>query len=88
MLTAGQAAFSSVSTVRDGDQTLTLDLTSLTQQVAFTIDLDDTIGQREITVSGAEIAGASVTITSADQSMTGVFDTGGNAVIATADCES
>ncbi|MFT5066424.1 MAG: hypothetical protein ACJAXK_003108 [Yoonia sp.] len=88
VLTAGQAAFSRVSEVNDGDQTLTLDLTSLTQQVAFTIDLDDTIGQREITVSGAEIAGASVTVINADQTTTGVFDTSGNAVIMTADCGS
>ncbi len=83
---AGGDTLISASDVGDGDTGLTLLLSELTAPFAFTIDLDDTIGQREITVSGAEIAGASVVMTMGDATMAGTFDSTGNAVIKTPDC--
>ncbi|THH37050.1 aggregation factor core [Aliishimia ponticola] len=48
--------------VSDGDRKITLNIASIApgQVIAFTIDVDDTISNRQITVSGSEIAGARV----------------------------
>ncbi len=50
--------------VNDGDNTLNLDLAGLPagQSLTVTVDIDDTIGAREITVSGSEFVGATVQI--------------------------
>lgn len=63
-LVAGNSLLSSTPSVRDGDNSLTLALTNLEQgqSVAFTIDVDDTIGAREITVSRSEISGAGIRV--------------------------
>lgn len=76
--------------VADGDQQLQLSLTGLVPQgqVAFTIDLDDTSGGREITVSGSEIAGAVVMVTTGTAMTQGVFDDSGTARVVLADCLS
>lgn len=83
VLTKGQNAVLRTSELKDGDQILALVLQDLSAPVGFTADLDDTIGQREITVSGSEIAGATVQIQTATDMLSGTFDTNGNAVIAT-----
>ena len=61
-LVEGEEALRSLPTVRDGQKAIDLEIATLApgQAIAFTIDVDDTIGQREITVTGAEIAGAQV----------------------------
>jgi|GEM_PF-461341 len=50
--------------IMDGDQFLTLSLTDFpqNQSVAFTIDIDDTAGGREITVSDNEMRGATISV--------------------------
>ena len=50
--------------IMDGDQRVTLNLTGLgrNQPVVFTIDIDDTAGAREITVSDNEMRGATVSV--------------------------
>ncbi len=50
--------------IMDGDQRVTLHLTELSQNhsVVFTIDIDDTAGGREITVSDNEMRGATVSV--------------------------
>lgn len=85
-LTAGAAFVQGVPKVLDGDQTVTVQLADLPpgQTVSFTIDVDDTIGQREITVSDAEITGAAAT----DGQSTGRFDQTARAVIPRAACLS
>lgn len=89
-LVSGGDLVTGVSEVADGDTSLTLNLTALPveQPVRFTIDLDDTIGAREITVSGAEIAGASVIVTAGGIGMTGTFGSDARAVVPIADCQS
>lgn len=64
VLVAGADLVTGTSGVVDGDQRLSLDVARLDPgaRIAFTIDIDDTIGAREITVSGAEIAGAQATL--------------------------
>lgn len=62
-------------TILDGDTKLTLELSDLKpgDAVAFTIDVDDTVGQRAITVSDDEISGATVAVQSAGNQSVGVF---------------
>ncbi|MEO0385631.1 MAG: aggregation factor core [Pseudomonadota bacterium] len=75
-LVSGSSLLSSTPSVRDGDNGLTLALTNLDQgqSVAFTIDVDDTIGAREITVSRAEISGAGIRVETDFAQASGIFD--------------
>ncbi|MEM8689407.1 MAG: aggregation factor core [Pseudomonadota bacterium] len=61
-LTAGKDKLASIPVVKDGQNEITLDLLGLKPQetVSFTIDVDDTVNNREITVADAEIVGARV----------------------------
>ena len=61
-LTAGKNRLASMPEVKDGQNKITLDLLGLKSReaVSFTIDVDDTVNNREITVADAEIVGASV----------------------------
>ena len=74
-LVAGADHLTSQPTVRDGDQTIRLPLASLERgdAVAFTIDVDDTGGGREITVSDSEIEGAVVRVETEVGSFSGAF---------------
>ncbi len=79
-----------VPRVSDGDTALELSLPDLKpgMPLVFTIDLDDTTSNRQITVSGSEVAGAQVSLTADGGTKTGVFDETGAAVIATSACRS
>lgn len=63
-LVAGSERLVQKPLVKDGDTTMALDITKLErgETIAFTIDVDDTAGQREITVNGSELAGATLQI--------------------------
>lgn len=89
-LVSGGALVTQVPTVQDGDQVLTLKLAGLGQgaDVAFTIDLDDTIQSREITVADSEISGAKVIVEIDGQRIEGAFDTTASAVAPWKDCTS
>lgn len=75
-LVSGASNVTSAPRVSDGDKTLTLSLSALPKgaAVAFTIDVDDTIGAREITVTGSEISGAKVMVETADLQSLAIFD--------------
>lgn len=78
-ITTGYAA---LSPVKDGDQQLQIFVQSLApgDQLGLTTDLDDTLDAgRQITVTGSEMAGASVSLALADRVLTGIFDTNGTA---------
>lgn len=89
-LVEGAQALRSTPRVADGDQSITLDLTGLapSQSVAFTIDIDDTGGGREITVSGSEIAGAAVRASWDGETATAAFDATAQARIEVTTCLS
>ena len=89
-LTAGGALVATAPTVVDGDTALELGLSALPmgQTVAFTLDVDDTGGAREITVSGAEIAGATVVLKTSDATQSAVFDDNARAQISQSSCSS
>lgn len=61
-IVAGAQSLSAVPTVKDGDTGLAMQVTRLApgDRIVFTIDVDDTIDQRESIVSNAEIEGATV----------------------------
>lgn len=90
VLVAGADLVTDTSGVVDGDQRLTLDVARLDPgaQIAFTIDVDDTIGAREITVSGAEIAGASAQLEIGGEVLTAPFTANATAQIAHNGCRS
>jgi hypothetical protein len=87
---SGKADVTSTSAVTDGDRVLSLNISSLTPEspIAFTTDVDDTIGQREITVSGSEIAGATVKLTTPQQSFSAKFQKDAAAIVDVPDCNS
>lgn len=82
-LTSGAQYLTKVPAVRDGDNAVDLALSSLPkgQNVSFTVDVDDTIGQREITVSGAEIKGAAVRMKVGGKTTSANFGSNARAVI-------
>ena len=87
-LVEGADALRSVPSVSDGQSTVALDLTSLEpdQSVAFTIDVDDTLSNRQITVSKSEIEGATVQATTGEASLTATFTDSGVASLPLATC--
>ena len=80
-LVTGADLLTSQPTVRDGDQVIRLALGPLAsgESVAFTIDVDDTAGAREITVSDSEIQGATVRVETAGDVFSAAFDRGAQA---------
>lgn len=85
---AGAENLTTLPSVSDGQSAVTLNLNGLAAgaSVAFTIDVDDTGGGREITVSGSEIAGASVRMDGNMQQ--GLFDSSARATLPTSACTS
>ncbi len=66
------------SELTDGSNVLAVRLAALPAgaEVAFTLDVDDTIGAREITVSGDEFAGATVRVQAGDADAVAAFGAG------------
>lgn len=75
-ITQGKDMLVNTPSVSDGDNSIELAFNSFANgdAISFTIDVDDTIGQREITVSNAEISGAAFSMTSGRQNISGSFD--------------
>ena len=87
-VTVGAQALLSVPKVKDGDNQIKFDIGELKagQRIAFTIDVDDTAGGREITVSGSEIAGARVRLLKDGMSPTAVFAADARATVQLMEC--
>jgi hypothetical protein len=75
-IVSGQDFLADTPNVADGDKSVTLPLKTFGQgqTIAFTIDVDDTSGTREITVTNGEIRGATVTIATSTEKFSGSFD--------------
>lgn len=84
----GADALRQFPVVVDGQNTIELEIASLAVggKLAFTIDVDDTIGQREITVTGSEIEGATVSYSDADKTRTATFSSEALVNVTTKDC--
>lgn len=89
-LVAGRDLVTQAPEVKDGDTELQLRLSGLPkgQSIAFTLDVDDTGGAREITVSGAEIEGAMLRVRSDTGTQEARFGTDARARTALRDCAS
>lgn len=76
--------------IADGQSELVLEINSLPPggQIGFTTDVDDTIGQREITVNGSEIAGSQLLVLAGFSAEPGIFDATATARVATPACVS
>lgn len=87
---SGAAQVLSAAPVRDGDTTIDLRLSDLSPAapVALTIDVDDTLGGREITVSGSEIKGATLSVTLNGKTLQAPFGEDGIARLSTPACTS
>jgi hypothetical protein len=87
-LVAGAEALDAVPRVADGDRQLSLSIRSLAPgaRIAFTIDVDDTLGPRGITVSDREIEGAGVRLVVAGIAASGRFSRQAEAVVKTPPC--
>ena len=87
-LVAGAGSLDGLPQVRDGDTQLVLSIRRLAPeaQVVFTIDVDDTLGSRGITVAGSEIEGAIVRVAAAGASFSARFTREADAVVATPAC--
>ncbi|KNG94768.1 hypothetical protein [Pseudaestuariivita atlantica] len=84
----GAPALASIPKVADGDTALALPVSRLAPgaTIAFTIDVDDTLGGREITVSGSEIAGAAATLSTDGFAATARFSASGVAAVSGPPC--
>lgn len=84
----GAGALAALPTVLDGQSQIRLDVTRLApgETIAFTIDVDDTIGQREITVSNAEIEDATVSHLTGSGSTSATFTALARADVPASDC--
>ncbi|WP_439141202.1 aggregation factor core [Planktotalea sp.] len=89
-LTSGGSLVEQSPSVMDGDKALSIGLSALPkgQTVAFTLDVDDTGGAREITVNGGEIAGASVVLMADGERKAATFGADAKAVLANSGCNS
>ncbi|MGH1477109.1 MAG: aggregation factor core [Geminicoccales bacterium] len=89
-LSEGSENLKAAPVVRDGDNQLTLDLHDLAAgaSLSFTIDVDDTANNREITVSGSEIAEAGVIVRTQVSSATASFGEDAVATVAMSSCTS
>jgi len=89
-LSEGSENLKATPVVLDGDNQLTLDLHDLAAgaSLSFTIDVDDTANNREITVSGSEIAEAGVIVRTQVSSSTASFGEDAVATVAMSSCTS
>ncbi len=87
-LVEGAKALGGVPIVTDGQTEVRLDIVSLapSEAIAFTIDVDDTRGQRAITVSGSEIEGAVVSYSDAQAKESAMFSTLSEAEVRLPNC--
>jgi len=87
-LVAGADVLSAIPVVEDGDEWMTMDVVDLQpgEVIAFTIDLDDTVGSREITVSNDEILGTKFRLTQGGQTSSLTFTAIPQGLLKTVDC--
>lgn len=88
-IVSGANALTSIPTVVDGQSRIELSVKDLApgDTIAFTIDVDDTLGHRAITVSGSEIKGATVRYSDGNTDERGVFSSRAKTSLPVKDCQ-
>ena len=89
-ITVGSEYLTSQPLITDGDQRAILDISGLgvTETIAFTIDVDDTIGTRAITVADSEISGTTVSLHTDGSTYSAVMETKAQALLSTPNCDA
>lgn len=87
-ITDGKQTLSAVPRVADGDKVIVFDIKQMDAgaKLSFTIDVDDTKGGREITVTDSEIDGAKVMFSSDGKRFAQTFDGDARALVKTNLC--
>lgn len=85
---AGRETLTTLPTIVDGQNSIDLPIATLGAgaSIAFTIDVDDTLGAREITVTGSEISGATVQLVGADVPQSALFGSDAQAQVTGPTC--
>ena len=85
---AGREALTTLPTIQDGQNAVDLPISTLGsgESIAFTIDVDDTLGAREITVTDAEISGATVKLVGTGSPQMARFDADAKAQVTGLTC--
>lgn len=89
-VTDGADLLTRLPSISDGDQVASLSISAIGagRKIAFTIDVDNTKGAREITVSHDEIEGATVSLTAQGKKAVAVMGTNAEVVLSTGVCVS
>lgn len=89
-VTQGAQVLTELPTISDGDQRVTLNMTGLapTEFIAFTIDVDDTSGSREITVTDSEMRGTTLSLRVNNTVYSATIETGAEVTLQTPKCAS
>jgi hypothetical protein len=89
-VTSGAEYLIAQPSVTDGDQRAVLDMSGLgvSETIAFTIDVDDTIGTRAITVADSEISGTTVSLYAGESTYSAVMDTKAQVLLSTPNCDT
>ncbi len=84
----GRESLSELPTILDGQSNVTLQIDELqpNEVIVFSIDVDDTLGQREITVTGSEIEGGSIGFEMAQRQEVALFSPSSFAEVTLSDC--
>ncbi|MCP4824563.1 MAG: aggregation factor core [Shimia sp.] len=87
-IVSGREALATLPTILDGQNAVDLPISTLVSgaSIAFTIDVDDTLGAREVTVTGSEISGATVKLVGSDAPQRARFDTEAKAQVTGLTC--
>ena len=82
-IVSGSGVLATVPQAKDGDNRIAFEIAEFAPGalMAFTIDVDDTVGAREITVSDSEIVGARVALTANGAASEAVFTSGPRTVL-------
>lgn len=89
-VTSGAKFLKSEPEITDGDQVAVLQFAGFeqSQSIEFTIDVDDTAGAREITVSDDEIRGAVVSVTIGGKEFAAEMETNAKVLVGTGLCQT
>ncbi|MCF2904997.1 aggregation factor core [Octadecabacter sp. CECT 8868] len=89
-ITVGAEYLTSQPLITDGDQRAILDMSGIgvTETIAFTIDVDDTIGTRAITVADSEISGTTVSLRTDGSTYSAVMETKAQVQLTTPNCDA
>jgi hypothetical protein len=88
-VTAGEEHLVVQPSISDGDQVAMLDMSGLgvSETIAFTIDVDDTNGSREITVANSEISGTTISLSLGDKTYFAKIGAQSEVLLSTPTCD-